>query len=68
MPKRDFNKVAKHIFRTPFPQNTSGRLLLYLFALIATARQTYIRRRKNRIPLFIVEHDYFKTLSSLQLN
>ena len=67
MPKRDFNKVAKHIFRIPFPKNISGRLLLYLFALIATPRQTHIRRRKNRIPLFNVEHDYFKTLSSLQL-
>ena len=42
MPKCDFNKVAKqiaprhgnspvnllHIFRTPFPENTSGRPLL----------------------------------------
>ena len=38
MPKCDFNKVAfwhgpspvnlLHIFRTPFPKNTSGRLLL----------------------------------------
>ena len=40
MPKCDFNKVAialqygrspvnvLHIFRTPFPRNTSGRLLL----------------------------------------
>ena len=37
MPKCDFNKVAKHgyspvnllhIFRTSFPKNTSGRLLL----------------------------------------
>ena len=67
MPKRDFNKVAKHIFRTPFPKNISGQLFLYLFVLIATPRQTHIRRRKNRIPLFNVEHDYFKTLSSLQL-
>ena len=39
MPKRDFNKVAKHgcspvnllhIFRTPFPKNTSGQLLLHI--------------------------------------
>ena len=28
MPKCDFKKVAKHIFRTPFLKNTSGRLLL----------------------------------------
>ena len=28
MPKWDFNKVAKHIFRTTFPTNTSGCLLL----------------------------------------
>ena len=28
MPKCDFNKVAKHIFRTPFSMNISGRLLL----------------------------------------
>ena len=28
MPKCDFNKVAKHIFRTTFTKNTSGRLLL----------------------------------------
>ena len=43
MPKGDFNKVAcklrrgcspvnfLHIFRTPFPRNTSGRLLLNFF-------------------------------------
>ena len=39
MPKRDFNKVAKHgcspvnlfhIFRTPYPKNTSGQLLLHI--------------------------------------
>ena len=35
MPKYDFNKVAKqgvnllHIFRTPFPKNTSRGLLLF---------------------------------------
>ena len=43
MPKCDFNKVALgdgcspvnllHIFRTPFPKNSSGRLLLYLILL-----------------------------------
>ena len=27
MPKCDFNKVALHLFRTPFPKNTSGWLL-----------------------------------------
>ena len=28
MPKCDINKVdLQHIFRTPFPKNTSGRLL-----------------------------------------
>ena len=28
MPKSDFNKVALHIFKTPYPKNTSGGLLL----------------------------------------
>ena len=44
MPKRNFNKIALHfgmdgspenlvhIFRTPFPKNTSGGLLLELLA------------------------------------
>ena len=50
MPKCDFNKVSNfieialrhgcspvnllHIFRTPFPKNTSGRLLLFLEPII----------------------------------
>ena len=39
MPKCDFSKVALpvnlvHIFRTPFPKNTSGRLLLETWNLI----------------------------------
>ena len=28
MPKCDFNKVAKHIFKTPFPKNTTTGLFL----------------------------------------
>ena len=50
MPKCDFNKVAKqmeitlrngcspvillYIFRTPFPKNTSGRMLLHLLSFL----------------------------------
>ena len=30
MSKCDFNKVAKHIFRTPYLKNTSGQMLLKL--------------------------------------
>ena len=32
----------------------------YLFELIPTARQAYMTRNKNSIPLFNVKHDYFK--------
>ena len=32
----------------------------YLFALIATARQAYMARHRNSVPLFNVKHDYFK--------
>ena len=32
----------------------------YLFELIPTARQVYMTRHKNRVPLFNVKHDYFK--------
>ena len=33
MPKCDFNKVARHIFRTSFPRNTSGCLCTYISVL-----------------------------------
>ena len=47
MPKSDFNKVAifwygcspvnlLHIFRTPFPKNTSGRLLLKIYLSVTS--------------------------------
>ena len=32
----------------------------YLFELISTARQAYMTRHKNSVPLFNVKHDYFK--------
>ena len=32
----------------------------YLFELIPTARQAYMTRHKNSVPLFNVKHDYFK--------
>ena len=32
----------------------------YLFELIPTAREAYMTRHKNSIPLFNVKHDYFK--------
>ena len=32
----------------------------YLFELIPTARQAYMTRHKNSIPLFNIKHDYFK--------
>ena len=32
----------------------------YLFELIPTARQAYMTRNKNSIPLFNVKHDFFK--------
>ena len=32
----------------------------YLFELIATARQAYMARHRNSVPLFNVKHDYFK--------
>ena len=32
----------------------------YLFELIPTARQAYMARHKNGVPLFSVKHDYFK--------
>ena len=32
----------------------------YLFELISTARQAYMIRHKNSVPLFNVKHDYFK--------
>ena len=28
MPKCDFSKVAKEVFRAPFPKNTAGGVLL----------------------------------------
>ena len=33
--------------------------LKYLFELIPTARQAYMTRHKNSIPLFNIKHDYF---------
>ena len=33
----------------------------YLFELIPTARQGYLTRHKNNVPLFNVKHDYFKS-------
>ena len=32
----------------------------YLFELIPTARQAYMTRHKNSVPVFNVKHDYFK--------
>ena len=32
----------------------------FLFELILTARKAYLKRNKNSIPLFNVEHDHFK--------
>ena len=44
MPKCDFNKVAKQVFfRTPFPINTSGGLLLktcFFFRLLKSSLET----------------------------
>ena len=33
----------------------------YLFELIPTARQAYMTRCKNRVPLFNIKYDYFKS-------
>ena len=38
MRKWDFNKVAKHIFRTPLPKNASGRLLPKRAPVVAVVR------------------------------
>ena len=59
MPKFDFNKVASHIFRTPFLKNTSGLLLLlcdtsdiYIFEIYEDLRckfcKIYICTNLNR--------------------
>ena len=36
-----------HIFRTPFPKNTSGGLLLHLYGKITTSQEKY--RKNNNI-------------------
>ena len=41
-------------------QNNKNQSPKYLFELIPTARQAYMTRNKNSIPLFNVKHDYFK--------
>ena len=37
----------QHIFRTPFPKNTSGGLLLHLYGKITTLQEKY--RKNNNI-------------------
>ena len=81
MTKFDFNKVAKQllhgcfpvnlldIFRTPFPMNTSGWLLLNIaFHFLAPqAKQSINRQRKYVIvasePVFF--HHYYSPLSNI---
>ena len=48
-------------------QNNKKPIPRYLFELILTARQVYMTRNKNSIPLFNVKHNYFNFFSSLQL-
>ena len=53
MPKCDFSKVALpvnlvHIFRTPFPKNTSGRLLLWYVKRNWPSHNLYLQRKKSR--------------------
>ena len=45
MPKCGFNKVTKHIFRTPFPKNTSGGMLLA--QLFKKNTRKYLNRMEN---------------------
>ena len=77
IPKCNFNKIALqlyytwygcstinllHIFRTPFPKNTSGKLLLYLVVIHRSVCRTIeISRRQDT-----VKHDdtFAKTKSS----
>ena len=53
IPKFDFNKVAKHIFRTSFLMNTSGWLLLVLF---------FLSRAPARKVLFLIRDSYMLKL------
>ena len=66
MPKSDFNKVAEialwhgcspvnlpHIFRTPFPKNTSGWLLLSRVAAVNfTSSFSQVLGRKATLKIF----------------
>ena len=40
----------------------------YLFELISTARQAYITRHENSVPLFDVKHGYFKNSTVIEWN
>ena len=44
----------------PLFENNKEKSRRYLFELIRTARQAYMTRNKNGIPLFNVIHSYFK--------
>ena len=44
MRKCDFNKVAMHIFRTPFTKNTSERLLLNFIVIYCQLLQIFFKK------------------------
>ena len=52
MPKCAFNKVALHIFKTPFPKNTFG----WLFLIIVEEKKVFLKKLRFRFTTGILLH------------
>ena len=75
LPKCDFNKVVKqlhwpypvnmlHIFRTLFPKNTSGGLLLYIFSDIKKKSSEHNQYHQMKYTHFFYKKHFFKQRQS----
>ena len=57
---KDYSNISKYKKLCLFCKTIKNQSPKYFSELILTARQTYMKRHKNSVPLFKVKHDYFK--------